>query len=137
MHYSFCKLLYFKCLIMFWIVSVPISGQWFVQWPSAMYCIRHIQNYIIFSTRFFQVYAGILNQIQHYWGTSTHIEILLRNIQACVTIAYSQPCHILSPSIFKIRGLFKTLWNVDQATLEPCHNPVFQNLVQRLHTQKP
>ena len=43
-----------------------------------------------------------------------------------VTLAYSQPCHILSPGIFTTRGLFKTLSNVDQALI-----------AQRLHTQKP
>lgn len=44
---------------------------------------------------------------------------LLKHIQAysepCVTLAYSQPCHIPSPGIFKTDGKFKTLRNFDQA----------------------
>ena len=83
----------------------------------AIYCIRHIQNsgYIQHS-----VFSGIYRHIQSY-------SVLLRNIHAYwdiikvysglfrYTLAYSQTCHILSPSIFRTRDLFKTLWNVYQA----------------------
>ena len=46
-----------------------------------------------------------------------------------VTLAYSQPCHILSPGIFTTRGLFKTLSNVDQASRhsDPYHRPLFNH----------
>ena len=39
----------------------------------------------------------------------------------------------LSPGIFRTGGLFKTLWNVDQTYVDPCHRTLFshiQNLVQ-------
>ena len=38
-----------------------------------------------------------------------------------VQLTYLQTCHIMSPGIFWTGGLFKTLWNHDQAYLEPCH----------------
>ena len=50
-----------------------------------------------------------------------------------MTIAYSQPCHILSSRIFRTGGSFKALWKVDQTYSEPCHRVLFshiQNLVQ-------
>ena len=53
-----------------------------------------------------------------------HYEGIFMLIQAysvpCVTLTYSQLCHILSPGIFRTRGLFKTLWNIDQTYSEPC-----------------
>ena len=57
-----------------------------------------------------------------------------------VTLPYLQPCHVLSPHIFRTVGLFKTLWDVDYTYSEPCHRTLFrhiQNLVQHLHMQKP
>ena len=55
----------------------------------------------------FQVYAGIVNHINHYEGIFTYIETLLRHIQAYLakfstlynpsifaTLPYSEPCHI-------------------------------------------
>ena len=39
-----------------------------------------------------------------------------------VTLAYSQPFHILSPGIFRTGGIFKTLWNFDEAYSELCHS---------------
>ena len=47
----------------------------------------------------------------------------------CVTLAYSQPCHILSPSLFRTKGLFKTCETltrhiqnptVSHIALQPC-----------------
>ena len=87
-----------------------------------MYYIGHIQNSGIFSTLFFLVCVGIFNYIQHHWGIFTHIETLLRHIQAYSDIfstlynhLYLQPRHTLNPSIFRTGDLFKTLRNVDQA----------------------
>ena len=99
-----------------------------------MYCIRHIQNNSgIFITLFFQLYAGIFNHIQRYWGLFRHVETLLRHIQAYSGI-FSILCnlhilatfpYILSPSIFRGGGLFKTLWKVDQVYSEPGHRALF------------
>ena len=62
----------------------------------------------------------------------THIETLLRHIQAYsapfVTLAYSQPCHILNPGIFRTGGLLKALWDVDQTYSEPCHRASFSHI---------
>ena len=110
-------------------MSVSITAQLFVQWPYAMYCIRHIQNSVIFSALFFQVYADIFNHVECYSDLLTNIETLLRHMQAyqlysapCVTLVYSQPCHILIPSIFR------TLWNVDQVYSELCHRALFSHI---------
>ena len=46
----------------------------------------------------------------------------------CVTLAYSQLCHILSPSIFRTEGLLNTLSNNDQAYSEPCHKAVLSHI---------
>ena len=78
---------------------------------------------------------------------------MLQLIQAysapCVTLVYSQSCHFRSPSIFRTGGLFKTLWNVDQAYSEPCHRALFSHIqvysepcarfayTQTWHTQNP
>ena len=46
----------------------------------------------------------------------------------CDTLAYSQPCHILSLDIFRTEGSFKILWNVVQAYLEPCRGALFSHI---------
>ena len=60
------------------------------------------------------VYSSIFSIIK----TLTHIEALLRNIEAytepCGNLPYSQLCHIMSPGIFRTGYIFKTLWNFDQ-----------------------
>ena len=64
-------------------------------------------------------YSIIFTIIKAYSGILIHYSVILRLIQTysapCVTLTDSQPCHILSPGIYRTRGLFKTLWNVDQA----------------------
>ena len=116
--------------------SVSVTAQW-ILWPYAINCIRHIQNNSgIFSTLLFQLYVGIFNHIQRCLGISTHIETLLRHIQAIiqaysapfVTLAYSQPYHILSHGIFRTGGLFKALWNAGQTYSEPCHRASFSHI---------
>ena len=61
-----------------------------------------------------------------------HIETLSKHIQAysapCATLAYSQPCHILSPGIFRTERLFKTLRNIDQVYSEPCPRALFSHI---------
>ena len=119
-----------------------------------MYLIRQIQNYSIFSILFFsgiyqhiQSYSALMRHIHAYW-----VETLLRHIQVysgifqnmyiysglfricggytapCVTSAYSQPCHIQNPRIFRTGGLFKTLWNMDQTYLKSCHRVLFSHI---------
>ena len=93
-----------------------------MQWLHAMYCIRHIENSGKFRTLFIQVNACIFKHIQHFKG-------IFRLIQAysgpCVTLTYSQPCYILSPGIFRTRGIFKILWIFDPAYSELCHSQKF------------
>ena len=69
---------------------------------SALFFFRYMQAYsVVFSV--IKAYSSIL---RHYYG-------IFRLIQAysapCVSLTYLQPCHILSPCIFRTRGLFKTL----------------------------
>ena len=108
-----------------------------------LYWIRHIQNTSgIFNTvfsgvgRHIQAYSALLRDIHSCW------DIIKAYSAPCVTLAYSQPWHILSPGIFITGGLFKTLWNADQAYSEHSghYSAIFkntENLVQRLHKQKP
>ena len=104
-------------------------------------CLQRIfslGNEVVFSGM--PAYAIIFSFIEAYWRILRHFKGMFRLIQAYpVTLAHSQSCHILSPSIFWTEGLFKTLWNVDQTYSEPCHRALFshiQNLLQRSHTQK-
>ena len=69
--------------------------------------------------------------------------LIQAHLAPCITFTYSQPCHVLSPGIFRTGSLFnKTQWNFDQAYSEPYHKGLvlfrhIQNLVQCLHIQKP
>ena len=124
--------------------SVSVTAQ-YIQWPYAMYYIRHVQNNSgIFSTVFFQVLVGmfshsaLLRHIHSYW------DIIKGYSAPCITPTYSKLCHILSPILRRNECLFKTLWNVEQTNSEPCHSASFghihrhiENLVRRLHMQKP
>ena len=65
--------------------------------------------------RYIPACSVILSIIQAYSG-------------ACIHLAYSQPCHILSPDIFRTGGLFKTLENIDQAYSQPCHRALFSHI---------
>ena len=73
-------------------------------------------------------FPGLCRYIQSHSASSRHIyaysdinKASLGLLSTCVTLAYSQPCHILSSSIFRTGGLLETLWNVEQAYSEPCH----------------
>ena len=59
-----------------------------------------------------------------YWG------IIKAYSEPRVTLAYSQPCHIQSLGIFRTEGIFKTLWNFDQAHSEPCHRTIYSDIIQ-------
>ena len=73
---------------------------------------------IIFSV--IKTYSDIL---RHYWSIFRHIQAYSA---PCVILAYSQLCHILNPDIFRTGGLFKILWNVDQAYSGPCTKGILQ-----------
>ena len=66
-------------------------------------------------------------EIQTYVLTYS-LTYLLKYSAFCVTLAYSQPSHILSPCIFRTGKLFKTLWNVDHVYSEPCHRVLFSHI---------
>ena len=90
-----------------------------MHWPHAMYFIRHIRNSGIFGSIFFSRY------IPAYSITLRVIEVYSA---LCLTLAYSQPCHILSPDIFRTDDLYKTLWKVHQPHSEPCHRALFSHI---------
>ena len=102
---------------------------------DCMYCIRHIQNYGLFSTVFFSgflvFFSGVFSSIIKTCYMFTSIATLTTHIQAysapCVTLTYLQPCHVQNPGIFRTGGLIKTLWNIDQAYFEPCHRALFSH----------
>ena len=52
----------------------------------------------------------VFKHFQHYWGI---VGLIQAYSSPCVTLAYSQPCHIPSHDIFRTRGIFKTLRNFD------------------------
>ena len=69
-----------------------------------------------------------------YSDVFRHIYVLFRNIQTFCgifrTLAYSDPCHIQNPGIFRTQGIFRTLSRhtlayserfVRLAYWEPCH----------------
>ena len=100
----------------------------------------HIQNSIYSGIcRHIQAYSALLSHIHAYWG------IIKAYSAPCKTLTYSQPCHITNPDIFRTAGIFKTLWNFDQAYSEIClsqngllrhYSAIFryiQNFVKRLH----
>ena len=78
--------------------------------------------------RHIRSYSALLRHIHSYWDIIKTYSGLFRHSAPCVILAYSQPYHILSPGIFRTGGLFKTLWNVDQAYSEPCHRALLSHI---------
>ena len=77
----------------------------------------YIQNYAYSDIcRHTQAYSALLRHIHTYWD---HIKAYSA---PSVTLAYSQPCHIPSPGIFRTGGIFNTLWNFDQVYSKPCQS---------------
>ena len=71
-----------------------------------------------------QTYSGVLTS---YSGIFSHIVTYL---EPCVTLAYSKPCHIQIPSVFRTQDIFRTLSRhilaypercITLAYWEPCH----------------
>ena len=132
--YSFFKKLHLKFLTVFWIRfcldNCSVNCYVLHQIHSEFWHIQHC----FFS--YMLIYSNILSVSEGYWHICGHYQGILRLTQAYsgsfVTLAYLQPCRILSPVIFRMGGLFKTLWNVDQVYSEPYHRALFihiQNLV--------
>ena len=73
-----------------------------------MHCMRHIQNSIYYrKVRYFQSYSG-------------PIQTFSAPAEPCVTLAYSEPCHIQNSGIFWTQNIFKTLPKHILAYLERC-----------------
>ena len=115
-----------------------------------MHCIRHIQNSdILRILAFSAVFSGIC-LYKHCWGIFTHIETLLRHMQPYSGIFRT----LCNPRIFTTFTFWALVFLEPEAYLKPCEtltrhiqNPAvrhysavfrhIQDLVQRLHTQKP
>ena len=82
--------------------------------------------------RYMLAYSIILSIIKAYPFILRHCSGIFKLIQAYsapfVTLAYSQPCHILSLGLFRTGGLFKALQNVDQTYSEPWHRTPFSHI---------
>ena len=84
----FCKTLHLKCLTVFWIplclynCSVMLSN--LDNCLVTLYYVLHRTHSEFWHIQHsvFLVCVGIFNYIQHHWGIFTHIETLLRHIQA-------------------------------------------------------
>ena len=109
-HCPFCKMLYLKCLTVFWI-CLCLNNCSVVCTVTLCYVLHqthsefwHIQNYVYSGiSRHIQRYSALLRHIHVYW------DIMNTYSLPCVTLTYSQPCHILSPDIFRTRGIFEAL----------------------------
>ena len=86
---------------------------------SALCFFRYMLAYSII----FSVIKTYSDMLRHYWSIFRHIQAYSA---PCVILAYSQLCHILNPDIFRTGGLFKILWNVDQAYSGPCTKGILQ-----------
>ena len=75
-----------------------------------------------------QSYSVLLRHFYAYWDIIKAYLLIQAYSAPCVTLAYSQPCHILSLGIFITRGLFETLRNVDQAYAEPRYRALFSHI---------
>ena len=75
-----------------------------------------------------QSYSVLLRHFYAYWDIIKAYLLIQGYSAPCVTLAYSQPCHILSLGIFITRGLFETLRNVDQAYAEPRYRALFSHI---------
>ena len=123
-YYSFCKTLYLKHFIVIWI-RLCLDN-------CSVICVVTL-CYVLHQTRCMQAYSSIFSIIKAYSCILRHYWIVFRLIKAylapCVTLTYSQTYHIPSPNIFRTRGIFKTLWNFDQAYSEPCYrqNSLFRH----------
>ena len=128
----FCKMFHLKCLTVFWIrlcldncsVTCIVAVRYNVPYASDIFRTLAYSGLYLF--RYTQTYSKIFSTIRTYWRILRQCQGIFKVIQAhsapFVTLAYSQPCQIPSPGMFKTIGIFKTLWNFDQTYSERCHS---------------
>ena len=77
----------------------------------------------------FSVIFIVLKHIHAHWDIiMTYSGFIQAYSAPCVALAYSWPCHIRSPSVFRTRDVLKTLWNVDQAFSQACHRELCSHI---------
>ena len=112
--YSFCKTFHLKCLRVFWICLclVNYSAIWTV---TGCYVLHqtHPEFWNI------QSYSALLMHIHPYRDTIKAYLGLFRHIQHPVWPSHIHKHAIFWHCIFRTKGLFKTLWNVDRAFQNP------------------
>ena len=93
----------------------------------------NLPPYVLFLVA--QLHSGIIvfftkRSILNVWQCSEYFCLNNCSVIWAVTLCYvlHQPSHMMSLSIIKTGGVFKTLWNVDQTYLEPCHRALFSHL---------
>ena len=121
---------------MFWILDIVLSRWLLINlYSDLMLCIAsEIFRILVYTElclfKYMQGYSSIFSIVKAY------IEASLRHIQvysaAWATLPYSQASHILSSSMFRNGGMFKTLWNFEHIYSEPCHS---QNSFHRYYSQ--
>ena len=80
----------------------------------------HIQN---------SIYSGIF-RVTHIVALLSIFRLLQTYSASFQTLTYSQTGQISSPSIFRTGGIFKNLWNFDQAYLERSERTVYSGIIQ-------
>ena len=95
----------------------------------------HIWNSVYSSIfRHFQACSALLRHIEIYWGIikvySGFTEVYSEPL---VSLAYWQTCLIPSSVMFRTGGIFKALWNFDEAYSERCHsqNKLFKHSLHK------
>ena len=81
--------------------------------------------YMLTYSIIFSVIKAQSRILRHYQGLFRLIQGYLAN---CVTLTYSQPWDIFNTGIFRTQSLFKTLQNIDQTYLKPCHRGLFSHI---------
>ena len=87
-----------------------------------MHCMIHIQNHVYYQKfKYIQIYSRPIHVI---------FNLAVTYLELCVTLAYSEPCHIQNPGITRTQDKFRTLSRyiltysercVTPAYREPCH----------------
>ena len=93
-----------------------------------MFDIVHILH-PAFSGICWHSHSSLLRHFQAYWDIKAYSCLFIQpNSAPCITLAYLQTCHILSPGIFRTGSLLKTLWEFDQVYSELCHRTLFNHI---------